>query len=558
VSAAAYQKLSQAGQLLARGDVAAALPLLEEAAALAPGEAAIWAHLGMARAGAGDGDGAEAALRKATELNDSLAEAHAMLGMLLSARQRIAEAEPALRRAVALAPGRSDVVYALTRALTETGRADEAITILRRAIAANAADPLLQSKLCMMLNYTPASAAEIFQEHARFGAMLPAPATQAPAPALAVDDPDRPLRIGYVSADLREHSVPYFLEPILERHDRSAAAVYMYQLAPGDETVTPRLKALCDRWRVSFPSSDEQLTAQIAHDRIDILVELGGHTSGNRLSAMARRPAPIQVTYLGYPNTTGLRAIDYRLVDDLTDPSPEADALAVERLVRLPGCFVCYGPPRGAPEPAPPPVERTGSITFGSFNSLAKLSAPTVALWSRLLMSIPGSRLALKGKALGEAVISEQFRCRFAAQGLDPSRLILLSHTPSTREHLEAYAQVDIALDPFPYNGTTTTCEALWMGIPVVTLLGDRHAARVGVSLLNAAGLPELIAGNEAAYLDRGRALAASPGDLARMRRSLRGRVRGSILCDAGRFTTNLEAAYRQMWREWCAVGRGP
>jgi protein O-GlcNAc transferase len=297
--------------------------------------------------------------------------------------------------------------------------------------------------------------------------------------------------------------------------------------------------------------SDEALAERIRHDGIDILVDLVGHTAMNRLLVFARRPAPIQVTWLGYPNTTGLTAIDYRLVDAVTDPEGEADALASETLVRLPGGFLCYGGHGGAPAPGPAPCLATGTVTFGSFNSPPKLSAATLDAWAQVLARLPESRLLLKGKPFADAATRALYLGRLAERGVAPERVELAAWLPD-QAHLALYDRIDIALDPFPYNGTTTTCQALWMGVPVVALRGDRHASRVGASLLTQIGLTDLIADSVEAYVETAIALAGDPARLADLRHSLRPRMAASPLCDATGFARKIEQAYRTMWQRWC------
>lgn len=538
------------GLLLAQGgDFPAAIRHLTVAAAAIPGDAGLRCNLGMLQSSTGDMEAAEANFRAAIGLNPRYVDAQACLGMLLANRQRAAEAEAALAAALALAPGRSDVVYAYARLLTETGRAEESVAAIRAAQRTNLRDAFLQDKLCMMLNYvSDVSDEELLREHVRYGELAPRP----DGDFSGIDkNPDRRLRIGYLSADLRQHSVAYYLEALLEGHDRRGFEVVCYHVGAGDE-MTPRLKAKADLWRPLFPSTDDALLRAIREDRVDILVELAGHTSSNRLPVVARRAAPVQVTYIGYPNTTGVPSIAYRIVDSITDP-PESDRWATERLVRIDPCFLCYRPPEDAPTPSQPPCAATGRVTFGSFNNLAKISPAAVELWSRIMRDVPGSRLVLKGKALADPAIATRFLARFSAQGISPERLEFLSHTPSTREHLAAYARVDIALDPFPYAGTTTTCEALWMGVPVVTLAGQRHASRVGLSLHTAIGLPDLVADTPERYHAIAAGLAADPPRLVELRRTLRERISSSPICDARRFVPKLEAAYRSMWRAWCA-----
>ncbi|MBL9030559.1 MAG: tetratricopeptide repeat protein [Phycisphaerae bacterium] len=539
-----------AGAIAAQaGRYAEAVEHLRVAAEQRPGDPGLHANLGMMCSAAGDLPGSEAALRRAVEIKPDFADALACLGVLMSNQQRMTEAEPVLRRAADLAPASASVVYPLVRLLAETGRADEAVETIRRAQRQTPADLLLQDKLCMLLNYLPGvDPAEHLREHRRYGQL-------APRPAFRFDDRDRDqgrrLRVGYLSADLREHSVAYYLEPLLTHHDRAAVEVFCYHVGVADQTGTPRLAALADHFRQLFPATDTQVIEVIRSDAIDILVELGGHTSSSRLPIAAVGPAPIGVSYIGYPNTTGVPAIHYRLVDALTDP-PGAERYATEQLVWLPGCFLCYRPPPSAPEPAPPPADATGVVTFASFNNLAKLSGVTIDLWARVLAAVPGSRLLLKGKGLNDALVSGRILSRLAAGGIAADRVRLAGHTPSTREHLEAYAHADIALDPFPYHGTTTTCEAMWMGVPVVSLVGEVHASRVGLSLLSAVGLPDLAAGSADEFVRTATALAGDAPRRRTLRTGLRAMVAASRLCDGVSHARAVEAAYRQMWVRWC------
>lgn len=539
------------GLILAQsGDLPGAIRAFEAALRAAPNNPALIGNLAMLKSGAGDQDAAAALFHHALTLNPSLPDAHACLGIMRATQQRAADAEVHFLAALKSAPNRPDVVYAYTRMLTETGRAEEAVAIIRNAQRASPADLLLQDKLCMMLNYVAGVAPEqLFQEHVRYGQLAPRP----DGDFTGVDrSPERPLRIGYISADLREHSVAYFLEPLLEHRSRRDFQVYCYHLGAPDETVTPRLRALADAWRPLFPCTDDQLLDAVASDQIDIAVDLAGHTSGNRLSAFARRAAPVQFTYIGYPNTTGLSTMEWRIIDSTTDPAG-ADDLATERLIRLDPCFLCYRPPAETSCPPDPSTRPAAPITFASFNSLAKLSPPTIALWSRILAAVPGSRLMLKGKALSDPSVADRFRARFAAHAIAADRLELLGHTPTTADHLANYQRVHIALDPFPYAGTTTTCEALFMGVPVVTLRGERHSGRVGASLLSAVGLPELIADTEDDYVRSAVALAADPTRLRVYHASIRQRLLASLLCDGTAFVRRYEAAVRQMWRSACA-----
>ncbi len=295
----------------------------------------------------------------------------------------------------------------------------------------------------------------------------------------------------------------------------------------------------------------------IRSEQIDILVDLSGHSKLNRLSLFAHRPAPVQISYLGYPDTTGMAAMDYRLVDELTDPpgmtAGTIDCLCTEKLLRLPAPFLAYRPPEMAPEITPPPAQSAGPITFGSFNTLSKINQDLLSLWSRVLQAVPDSRLMLKGWPLSDPAIARWYPQEFLNRGISPARLILRPGLPEHRDHLAAYGEIDIALDTFPYHGTTTTtCEALWMGVPVITLAGKTHAARVGVSLLNAASHPEWIANNPDDYVDLAKKMANDRPALAHTRSELRNKMQNSPLLDGSRLVRNLEAAYRDAWRAWC------
>jgi predicted O-linked N-acetylglucosamine transferase (SPINDLY family) len=290
----------------------------------------------------------------------------------------------------------------------------------------------------------------------------------------------------------------------------------------------------------------------IRRDGIDILVDLAGHTALNRLGVFARKPAALQVSWLGYPDTVGLATIDARVTDAIADPAG-SDSFAMERLMRLPGGFLCYGEPEDAPDVAPLPAGTDGPVTFGSFCNLSKMTDRVLGLWAEVLQAVPRARLLLKARSLGDAVIRRDTAGIFARYGIAEDRVQLAGHISGYRDHMAAYNDVDIALDTFPYNGTTTICEALWMGVPTVTLKGDRHSARVGESLLTRIGLPDLVAANAEDYVRIAARLAEDRPRLAVLRSGMRDRMRKSPLMDAARFTANLEAAYRELWCEWCA-----
>jgi predicted O-linked N-acetylglucosamine transferase (SPINDLY family) len=316
--------------------------------------------------------------------------------------------------------------------------------------------------------------------------------------------------------------------------------------------MTRRLRQLSDEWHDIFGRDDAEVAAMIRAHGTDILVDLAGHTGGGRPLLFARRPAPVQVTWLGYPNTTGLAAMDYRLSDADADPEGEAEPRHTEKLVRLAHGFLCYGPSPDSPEPSEPPAARTGRVTFGCFNNLAKVAPEMLAWWAQLLAAAPGARLVMKAHGLASENARRRLRERFSALGVEDGRLELLGPEESHARHLARYGEVDVALDTYPYHGTTTTCEALWMGVPVVTLAGRNHVSRVGLSILKRVGLPELVAGTPEEYVHKALELAGDAARLRELRAGLRARMRASPLLDAPGFTRELEAAYRDMWRRWC------
>ena len=411
------------------------------------------------------------------------------------------------------------------------------------------------SAALVRLNYDPAvDDRALFEAHNAWAQRFAAPHYPTSQAEPLNDDADRPLRVGYVSGDLRRHPVAFFVEPVLRAHDRGQVTPVCYDTAGLDDDMNAHLRSLVPDWRDVADWSDEALAERIRDDRIDILVDLAGHTARNRLLVFARRPAPVQVTGIGYVTTSGLETMDYRLTDSLCDPGRGEDRFYSERLWRLETGFNCYAPPRGLPEPGAPPCLSGAALTFGCFNNLDKITAPVIEAWAEILHGLPDSRLLLKTKSLGEPAVREHLLAAFGDRGIAAERLELRDWSATLAEHFAAYAEVDIALDPFPYNGTTTTCEALMMGVPVVALRGGRHASRVSFSILARLGLEGLSATEPEAYVERALALAARPDALAKLRAGLRQRLARSPLCDAERYARTLETAYRGMWRRRCSA----
>ncbi len=557
-AAAIQQNFAEAhfniGNVLKRqGKLDAAVAAYREATTLKPDWAEAYSNIGNALSDQGRVEEAVSAYRKAIGLKPDNAELHYNLGNGLKLQNKLEEAVTAYRYALALAPNHADAHLNLGIALTGQGRHDEAYREYREVIRLRPDWPEAHSNLLLCLHYSEATTAQQLSDaHRQWGERFE---RQIARRQTYANDrtPDRQLRIGYVSPDFRAHSVAYFIEPLLQKHDRQAVEVFCYAEVMSPDAVTERLRALSDHWLATVGLSDEELAGRIEADRIDILVDLAGHTAYNRLGVFARAPAPVQATWLGYPNTTGLSAINYRLVDAVTDPAGSADALSIEAPVRLPGGFLCFGGVKDAPSPAAPPCGANGFITFGSFNNPAKLSLATLDMWVAVLARLPQARLLLKGKSFADAATRALLLERFAERGVAGERIELEGWRVSRSDHLAHYDRVDIALDSFPYNGTTTTCEALWMGVPVVTLKGDRHSSRVGASLLAQLGMSEWVAASADDYVRIATKLAGEPDRLAELRRSLRARMAASPLCDGAAFARKIEAALGEMWRRWCA-----
>jgi len=390
-------------------------------------------------------------------------------------------------------------------------------------------------------------------EHQRWNRQFSDPVKEFVRPQANDPTAARRLRIGYVSPDFRDHPVGRYLLPLLERHDREQFEILCYSGVARPDWLTGRLRALAGGWRTTLGISDARLAEMIREDRVDILVDLALHTLENRLPVFAHRPAPVQVTWLGYPGSPGLPSIGYRLTDAWMDPPGQGTASSVEEPVRLPGCWCCYDPLGESPEISQLPAASTGRLTFGSLNHFAKVHEGVLALWRRVLDAISGSRLVMFCPAESAR---ERVRAFFGARGIAAERVELVGHLPRW-EYLRLYQRIDIGLDPLPCNGMTTTCDAVWMGVPVLTLPGEMPVSRAGLSLLSTIGLAKLVAQSEEDYVRLAVELAADLPRLAHLRTTLRPRMQASPLMDAPRFARNIEAAYRKMWQAWCASGSG-
>ena len=538
------------GRLALRfGHLVGAEQLLRRATQGAPDVAEWHNDLGVALRAAGRFAEAAEAFSAAIALKGDLVEAVSNLSACHGERGAFAEAAAVAERAIALAPDHAGAHNNLGNSLSRQGRTAEAVAAYRRAVELEPAAARAHSNLLLEQNYLPdVDPAAMFAEHLAFGRKFPPP-ENVRFPNRR--DPNRRLRVGYVSADFRQHSVGYFIDAALDKHDRNAFEVYCYSDVVAPDALTQRMQSRPLTWREINGVPNDAVEQLIRRDQIDILVDLAGHSARNRLPVFARRAAPIQVSYLGYPATTGLASMDYRITDSQVDPPGEADRFSVEKLIRLDPCAWCFRPHEPHP-PSPPPRAGDRPITFGTFNAIPKLNDPLIATWAEILRAVPDARLLIKSLALGDAPTAERIGAQFASRGVAAERLELRGHTNDPTQHLAAYADLDMALDTFPYNGTTTTCEAMWMGVPVVTLAGRAHAGRVGVSLLAVVKLEELIAPNREGYVEIAVNLARDAGRLAVLREGLRKRTLSSPLMNGFDFARRLEAAYRAMWRQWC------
>ena len=513
---------------------------IARALALAPAASAAWFNLGVLR---GEGSDAATAYERVLALDPGALDAAVNRARLMRAEP--SRGEPALRRLAALFPSTPAALTELARLAQMSAAGDEAARLFGRAHAADAANPALHSNWLQQLAYDPDLApAILFARHLDWARRH---AVTAPAAPLLDPEPERRLRIGYVSADLARHPVGIFLLPALLDRDPKSVETVCYSGGGAGDAWTARLRSAADRWVEAAGLDDADLDERIRSDRIDILVDLSGHTAGNRLPVFSRRPAPLQVSWIGYPGTTGLDAIDVVIADEAQVPAGH-ERWFVERIERLDPGYVAYAPPDDAPDVAPLPARTRGHVTFGSLNNPAKLNPAILRLWAEVLAAVPSSRLLLAWPSLADPVAMKRLRRLAASSGIAPDRLELRPGG-SPREFLARYGEIDIALDPSPYSGGLTTIEALWMGVPVVTCPGDRFAGRHAASHLTQAGLLDWIAPSKPAYVARAAAAASDLDRLEEMRSSLRARLLGSPLLDGIGFAARLDNFWRRLWR---------
>jgi predicted O-linked N-acetylglucosamine transferase (SPINDLY family) len=490
---------------------------------------------------------------EAIALSPNYVQAHNNLGNALKLEGRTDEAIAAYQKALSLSPNLAVTYNNLGNAFLDVSRIEDSVAAYERAISIQPADATFRSNRLFALHMLPnIDQRQIFQDHLKWDQMHGPPLRSFIQPHSNDRSTSRRLKVGYVSPDFREHSVSYFVQSLLAAHDPRAVEIFCYADLNRPDQITEKLKSLSHHWHDITGLKDEQAAALIRGHKIDILVDLAGHTARNRLLVFAAKPAPVQITWLGYPDTTGLSAMDYRLSDAFADPPGATEQYHSEKLLRLPRSFLCFTAPTDAPDVAPAPGVVRGRITLGCVNGLPKINPPMIAIWSEILQALPGSRLMLKSKSFADASARLRMADAFGRHGISPDRLELREWIAARGKHLALFNEIDIALDTFPYNGTTTTCEAMWMGVPVVTLAGQHHASRVGASLLNNVGLTELIATSPREYVEIAEKLGNDLPRLMDARAGLRKRMENSPLTNAPLFARSMETAYRNVWREWC------
>lgn len=520
-----------------------------------------WYYLALACSGSGDREGFLQAALRASRLCEQVADRHYELARAYQAAQQATLAEQQLRICLEMAPLNQTFLNALGNVLKSTGRADEADDCYGSIVygTETAPHPAFYTNYLMTLICTTSHSPEaIFLEHTRWAEQFCSYQVQRPDRFSNNAAPERKLRVGYVSSDFYSHPVAFFIEPLLTLHNYALFEIYIYSNVESEDYVTKQFRQRPCVWRSIYGMDDETVCGMIQEDAIDILVDLGGHTRSNRLPVFAHKPAPVQVTWLGYANTTGLAVIDYRFTDAVADPPGMTERLHSEQLYRLPGCFINYHPPLDPPDVAPLPCLGNGFITFAAFNNLAKVNQPLLGWWAEILKQTPGSRLVLKDKWFNaDEQLKAEWLDRFACLGITADRVRIIGNPVTVHDYLQLFSHHDIALDSYPYTGTTTTCESIWMGVPLVTLAGPTHVTRVSASILSSIGVPELIAESPEDYIALAVTLANDTDRLRRYRSSLRNMMQASSLMDCEGFARKMEAAYRDIWQRWCEQATG-
>lgn len=523
--------------------------LYRQILSLVPQMAEAWHGLGWIAHEARQDEAAEELVCKAVQLQPRNGHFLQSLAIVLQRQGKCDEAIECLESALQLFPPSAVAYNNLAEAHKLKGGIRDAIRCYDAALAIQEDFLVGHSNRLMVLHYdVDLSRDSLLAEHLRWAA-IQSQAVRQRSNFSNRPDPERSLRIGYVSPDFREHAVARFTAPILRYYDRSRYAVYLYDAHPLDDATSRSFRSMADGYRVIAGLTTDQAVERVAQDEIDILVDLAGHSAYHRLDVFAAKPAPIQVTYLGYPDTTGLRTIDYRISDDIVDPSGE-DRWSTEQVWRLPRGFCCFEPPHHAPLVTGVPSLSAGRVTFGCHHALHKLNDALFRCWLKILAAVPGSRILFVRSTWRPAVV-EPFTSRLLSLGYQRDQIDFRRPLETQTSYLTPLAEIDICLDSFPYTGHTTTCEALWLGVPVVTLRGDRPAGRASASVLTSAGLERLIADNEQQYIRIATEIAHDAVQRVDWRRTLRQRMAETV-CHGPSFCRRLEAAYRQFWHRWC------
>jgi predicted O-linked N-acetylglucosamine transferase (SPINDLY family) len=576
----AAETFSLAVQLQQSGRLPEAVAAYRQALALKPDFAEAHINLGSILSDLGQLEEALAAFGAALALKPDFAEAIYNVGAVLTRMGRLEEAVAALRRVLQLRPGDAAAANCLGAALTQLdqpdqaldaywealktqpenaafysnagitlnylGRQEQAVGAMRRAIQLAPDDPAPHSNLICAMNFHPAcDAGSNLREARQWDERHCEPLRHLIEPHKNSRDADRPLRIGYVSADYHQHASAFFLLPLLRHHDRRQFMLFCYDQGAASDRVTEQMRDQVQCWRSTVGRTDAEVAAMVREDQIDILVDLKVHTDGNRLMVFARKPAPVQMTWLGYPGTTGMATMDYRLTDPYLDPHGETDAHYAEKSIRLPDTFWCYDPLSSEPAVNAPPCLEKGFVTFGCLNNFSKVNDMLLGLWARILSANPSSRLLLlapEGSARRRAL---------DRLGVGPERVEFVPRQPRW-DYLHTYHRIDICLDTLPCNGHTTSLDALWMGVPVVSRIGRTVVGRAGWSQLSNLHLTQLAGRDDEQFIKIAGELARDVDRIAELRRTLRRRMLASPLTDGRKFTQGVESAFREAWREWC------
>lgn len=549
---AVQKALAEASKLHFAGQLNEAAAIYRSVLESYPRHTDVLHHLGAALLQAGDSKAAVELVKLAIGLNPNVATYHNTLGFALAAQNQVTEAIASYEAALKRDPNMASAYLNMGIACRSIGMMDQTVSCYRKLVALTPDDHLAyEDFLYSMLFSSACQPAEIFEEHLKWSRRFAAPLQPLTAGHPNHPELNRRLRIGYVSPDFWSHAVARHIICLLENHDHTQFEIFCYSNVAKPDQMTERMRATADTWRDILNLTDDQVAQLIRDDRIDILIDLAGHTDGNRILVFARKPAPLQMMWPGYPATSGLSTMDYYLTDAFADPPGMVDGHFSERLIRFPKSAWCWAP---TDEPAvmPGPSQRGEPVTFGSFNQIFKLSEFVLRLWAKILERVPNSRLLIKATAVAIPAARQRIEQIFSSEGIALDRLIFRAFEPTRALHMAVYGDVDIALDSYPYHGTATTCDALWMGVPVVTLAGPSHVARVSVSILNNVGLSELVAENVEQYLSIATSLAQDPQRIAHLRSTMRERLLASTLMDARQFARSFEEAYRTAWADWC------